>query len=87
MRIRTVLAAVALAVAAVAGASSAASAATPGAVLSDAALDSLDLNSAFEFGDITVTTTQNPDVVVGCSPGAVLLSPSVQCGIFDIAPQ
>lgn len=40
--------------------------------------------AALEFGDITITTEQDPRIVVGCSPGAVISSPSAQCGIYDI---
>ncbi|MFF8959786.1 hypothetical protein [Streptomyces sp. NPDC014894] len=40
--------------------------------------------AALDFGDITITTEQSPDVVVGCNAGSVVLSPSVQCGVFHI---
>ncbi|GAA2266835.1 hypothetical protein GCM10010232_69030 [Streptomyces amakusaensis] len=40
--------------------------------------------SALDFGDIVISSEQNPNVVVGCSPHWVVLSPSVQCGVFHI---
>jgi hypothetical protein len=67
MRIRTALAAMALAAASVAG-----TATTAGAI---------------GFGDITITTEQDTDFVAACNDALLLLSPSVQCGVFDIAPQ
>lgn len=63
MRIRTLLAALALTAAGIAGASTAA---------------------AHDFGDIIITTEQDPRIVVGCSPGWVVDSASAQCGIYDI---
>ncbi|MEO3974905.1 hypothetical protein [Streptomyces sp. CAU 1734] len=42
--------------------------------------------SALEFGDLTVTVEQSPDVVTGCNAGSVSLSPSLQCGVFHITP-
>ncbi|MQS38544.1 hypothetical protein [Streptomyces katsurahamanus] len=41
--------------------------------------------SAHDFGDIIITTEQNPAVVVGCNPDFVVLSPSAQCGVYHIA--
>ncbi|ANW21546.1 hypothetical protein [Streptomyces clavuligerus] len=68
MRIRTALAALALAAAGLLlGAAPAASAA-----------------STIEFGDLIITTEQSPDVVAGCNAGGISLSPSAQCGVFHI---
>ncbi|MFF3556058.1 hypothetical protein ACWD4V_26125 [Streptomyces tsukubensis] len=67
MRIRTALAALALAAASVAG-----TATTAGAI---------------EFGDIIITTEEHTDIVSACNDALLLLSPSVQCGVFNIAPQ
>ncbi|MFE3095035.1 hypothetical protein ACFXG1_14525 [Streptomyces sp. NPDC059248] len=71
MRIRTALAALALVTASVA---SVAGTATTAA-------------AANEFGDIIITTGQHTDFVAACNEALLVLSPSVQCGIFDIAPQ
>ncbi|MGV9316650.1 hypothetical protein ACWDR0_31360 [Streptomyces sp. NPDC003691] len=71
MRIRTAFAALALAAASVAGTATAASAGA----------------SAIEFGDIIITTEENNTFVSACNEALLLLSPSVQCGVFDISPQ
>ncbi|MEW1551278.1 MULTISPECIES: hypothetical protein [Streptomyces] len=68
MRIRTALAALALAAASVAGTATTAAASN-------------------EFGDIIITTEEHTDIVSACNDALLLLSPSVQCGVFNITPQ
>ncbi|QDY79471.1 hypothetical protein [Streptomyces qinzhouensis] len=43
--------------------------------------------AATEFGDITITTEQHAEIAWACNDALLLLSPSVQCGVFNIAPQ
>ncbi|MER6914390.1 hypothetical protein ABT354_22195 [Streptomyces sp. NPDC000594] len=72
MRVRTALAALALATAGLLGGSAPAAASTA--------------PTGIEFGDIFVSSEDNPAGVGGCNAGTVSLSPSAQCGLFHIAP-